>query len=585
MKSLESIRIAVLIIAAVGIIGCEVNHRVHHVDTGQEPPTPGIVYSLPKTQFLVSIPVTASISSPGAYFTKQGPPPTRYDEHVKELNQLLQTQLKLEAQAAALGQANPAGTKKASTIFREQLNEITNKKRLPVAQRSNVLQRSIDQIAGTDGLALRPNATGSAPAEITDTHVVIPGHQQEQDVYKKLVTAGIVKDAAMYSQLSQKTYEMRTVKLDELTLSTRAIWDEDQLYLLEWPDNPMQAQTLEAKLSAMGFLTESTSRKRDMTIDVAVKVAEVSATIAGKFVGFGASFKNAEKVEYEGRYAEAMRRIDRILSIRESRRKLIESNNPNGDKESLELRLAKMAEEEQALINYFVITKKLSWNAAYRFVPENDRNWCNTMSMIEVVTKPPSNGNGPIQGLRAVHGSPLQPLAAIPGELTPPTGSYTPQVHALNFTSTRSYGKWEDQSGERDAGFRYRLPGEAEITYIVDAKTPQRWTKQIAQFGIVRALPTSMGTADSAITIGLYEDTGAMKSVKAESTVTLVDQLDAFGTGASTVLDQAAAIRAAKAEPSELDKLKAENALLEERKKNAELKKPKIVTLPGEDDS
>ncbi|MEO0964565.1 MAG: hypothetical protein AAFY08_05545 [Planctomycetota bacterium] len=450
------------------------------------------------------------------------------------------------------------------------------------------------------------------------------------EIIEKLIKLKIIGTQHQGERLASGHPASQSIKPQEPTLASTPVWDPHKLFVIEWPDSPVQASTLEAQLSRQGFLTTATSRKRDQTIDIAVKTFEVGATIAGKFLAAGTSAYTDPRV------IEADRAITRIELARELRDNYIQgTEGEDFDGEALKERLRLLNEEEAKLTLLFVKERVTTWSAVYRFSPikaidsKDDKgeiikleeagsdqdslkqvNESEAKQLFVLHTIKPNwdatnlNNTGVFQWITVDATGPYQPISGVPkafsqpGGTLPGKGSEKKHELSINPVETKKYSNWSDQTvlepkNKRDkAGFRYRLPGDAEFVYTVNSKepvnqkTPHRWNLQIAQFGIVRALPTSMGTADSSISIGLYEDTGGLKSVSAQSTVTLVDQLDAVNSSVGAGLDQIAEIRESNAEPTELDDLNEENALLDARLKNLQNKKAiydlQLQTLPGE---
>ncbi|MEM8782502.1 MAG: hypothetical protein AAGE65_06540 [Planctomycetota bacterium] len=493
---MHTTRINVLIVSIIAAAlltgGCEVHHRVQHVKNNQPPSKDGVIYSLPKTQMTVAIPVSLTKKKPGRFFTTPDP-----------------------SVAAVAGRP-----------FSDQMNEIIS----------------------------------------------------------SLVQLGIIKPD-MAPVLKNKTFEARNVKIGKATFSTGPIWNEELVFLIEWPSKASEARTLSLALNEAGFMTTSSSKARDQTLDVAIKAAETTASIAGKAIGFGTAddYKEGNDVKFQGRYAEAKRAIDRIKTIRERRRGLILPANPSEarlDKESLETRIALLAEEEKKLIQFFLATDTDEWNAIYRLTP-SIADIATSMDLFRVLTIKGSGGQGDDQGLRAAHDSRLTLLTPIPPAFRDsPRHRGAGVLHNIAITSLRDYTTWPDESQAptgQTLGYRYRMPGQAEVVYriikpgqsIADSDHKARWAATVAQFGPVRALPTSVGTGDSTISITLHEAHGSLKSVSVDSVVTAAGQLEALKTGVGGVIDTVAAL---PSDPTELERLTAENAVLKALKENRDLK-------------
>ena len=150
-------------------------------------------------------------------------------------------------------------------------------------------------------------------------------------------------------------------------------------------------------------------------------------------------------------------------------------------------------------------------------------------------------------------------------------------THQVEIASLRSFA-WSNQRANTpntSLGYRYRVPGQALVDHVVRTNSTntrshkKRWDVMIAQFGPIRALPSTVGTGDSTVTIALHRDLGSLKSVKAESRVTAAGQIESAKGALETTLDT---IAASSGDARELADLQAENAILEARKKNAELK-------------
>lgn len=133
---------------------------------------------------------------------------------------------------------------------------------------------------------------------------------------------------------------------------------------------------------------------------------------------------------------------------------------------------------------------------------------------------------------------------------------------------------------EGDRGFYYRVPGRA-IAFVYQEGAAAgskdelgRAPLSIAQFGEVVSLPASAGGRKTKYSLDLYESSGGLKNfVMGSSALIEKTNVEDLTGAAGTAIDAAGERKKAKAPKSELDQLKQQREILEEKKKIQDLKK------------
>lgn len=134
------------------------------------------------------------------------------------------------------------------------------------------------------------------------------------------------------------------------------------------------------------------------------------------------------------------------------------------------------------------------------------------------------------------------------------------------------------ENGER--GFFYRVPGRA-VAFVYQHRDDKgnkdelkRETLSIAQFGEVVSLPASTGGRKTKYTLELYESSGGLKNfIMGSSALIEKTNVEDITGAAGTAIDAAGERKKANAPASELDQLKQQREVLEEKKKIRDLQK------------
>ncbi|XOV75119.1 MAG: hypothetical protein ACFHWZ_16980 [Phycisphaerales bacterium] len=500
-------------IAVLAVQACQVHHRVWHVDPEIEPEREGVVYSLPKTKVTVSMPVTSVETKRGEF----------YDELDK-----------------AIDERDPASPDFIG------LNREQRVARLMEDDRVEAIKEDLEQ-------------------------------------------RGILNEGE-FEMLLAGQFRKRKITVGKASLTTQAVWDEDLLFLVEWPSKPNEARTLSISLNEAGFMTSVNVAAKDQTLDVALKVVEAAASIAGRFFfgGATASLDSTDpRVSFNPTPEPLSDPIQKILlranqaigeydEIQRQLRTMPLLATGNGgsaialyDKAALEFRMEHLKKERDRLVKFFLVDRKVEWAASFSGLPDSDGR----SELLQVVTETPEQPEQGVWMSLAVQSDPTFALdSAVPAELlgTRGLGKQSSVAHSISLRSLRPVA-WPNQVAEPKGGslgFRYRVPGEVVITHDVqkggsaESSEQGRWTEMIAQFGPVRALPTGVGTSDASIKIALHPKLGSLKAVDAASKVTLADQVGSLRSATDSVLNTLS-------EPTELDRLNQENALLEAQEESA----------------
>lgn len=276
-------------------LGCKtVRHTVRPVNVGEAPPVAGVVYTLPKTRLIITLPIKATE-------TKAGP------------------------------------------FFRFYRN-------------------------------LKPEMSAADPAEIRD----------------RLIEAGIVPSQELYVKLTKHPEQFRTriIKIGQSSLASESIPDPEHRYVVEWPESATQARSLELELNERGFLTNASSTGDDQTIDTAVKVLQVTASVAGRFFGFAPAEGPTQAQDDVQPLVPVddlipppinlkeitLLKLEALLDLSNKRNEVVlsTSGQPPLSNEQLKQRL-EIIDKQIAVLRAFFVTKKVTtWSAKFRYEPQPD---------------------------------------------------------------------------------------------------------------------------------------------------------------------------------------------------------------------
>ncbi len=105
--------------------------------------------------------------------------------------------------------------------------------------------------------------------------------ERVETIKEDLEHRGILNEGE-FEVLLTGEFRKRKITVGKASLTTQAVWDEDLLFLVEWPRKPNEARTLSISLNEAGFMTSVNMAAKDQSW-TSLKVVETAASIAGRF--------------------------------------------------------------------------------------------------------------------------------------------------------------------------------------------------------------------------------------------------------------------------------------------------------------
>lgn len=351
----------------------------------------------------------------------------------------------------------------------------------------------------------------------------------------------------------------------KLSLSSEAQPDPDNIFAIEVDPKFLQRRTQLVELTEQGLLMGASSEATSQAAEVAVKLLEFSAGIAGTAVGFG----GGTKADFCSQVA------DDIEALRDDQRKLVGGKTTTfvGDRSALELMLSKLNASELRLLGEFTgipkrtvaATVRCSFAPGAKYGPDSEQLAGFTPTLQKDLLTLSQNAG-------VVSSSPecIVPgdFKQIPGET--PRERATLMVQVVETASpvadaVATYQETPPHSG----GLFYRVPGRARLTLFADGQVQQDVGTSIAQYGVVSTLPGPVVRAYTAkYDAKVYPDSGAMKTLNTSSTSVDTASLAAANTAVQP-LEKALVDRekARQAAADEVNQATRERTLLQEQER------------------
>ena len=292
------------------------------------------------------------------------------------------------------------------------------------------------------------------------------------------------------NNISSKEDIYHTIK--SVSLSTEGLPDEKKLYHILFTTNsiaPLVSMTESGILQAINTTApEMETTKAETTTAPSTKILSPCSYMTEEMLMTGSKAKLAELVAKE------------IYNIRESKNLIIRGQNEHmpKDAESLQIILAGLEEQEEALTQLFVgTTITETTTQTYQVIPEG--------SAERVILGRFSRKLGLLHG-EDLAGAPI--YISIKKKQTMPT----PIVASAENTQAKKTKKGKVEN--KQDGLVYNIPGKAEVSVYSNAQTLTEGLLTLAQFGNIETLSSTLLTKKKDIKIQLDPITGALLQVE-----------------------------------------------------------------------
>jgi hypothetical protein len=548
-----------IVIAVIALSGCTVKHIVSPVTHGKLPEN-GLVYALPQTRLIVEVPVTLEVEKPGPF--------------LKDVNDYEKSKDTLRAHSSdAL----------SKTV--DYLNQAT-KKSLSTPEED---KEPGDEIAKRAS-ALKAQAGSERAAAFA---------QSAQEAWVALQTLANAEDAAVLTAEARlrlllynldipypkKDDQNRKLLVGTPTVSSEAVPDPKNVYVVRIKGGKCQDRTLNLTLTESGLLSKGVSEAKDRTVELIAETVKAAAGIAAEVVKMGAPSAARFDATHPNPYTKALLIAGAISDVRADILKVQSSTSyMQMSPETLQLMLAELRKQEDALVAYFWETSVTGWKARIETVPEQSAT-LNTPAESETANEIVLFSTIKTKDGVYLRDTSKDLVAPPPKDFTKEADVPKPAVKTYKVVIKEEKDqvagafKAPEESGE--LGFRYRVPGLGLVT-VERHEEDEQGNKQeyvltrsripVAQFGKVVALPADTGSSDTQYSIELFTDLGAIKNIRIESKALQIATVQSSGAAAQAVVG---AVAAQKAEERAEEEGKTETALLEKEVKLLKLKKEK----------
>ena len=504
MRNYRIISFASLLVAIVGC-GGSVGLKVTQVPAGTNIDVDrfGVVYTLPRTELTVSVPITKTTISPGQFYT------------------------------------------------------------------------DLEKLSGS----------------IDDCGKSIPSPKERDELCQNLLDFGFNPKLTGPRPETQLTY-----KIGDPEFKSHSIQDPNHVYMVEVESGAAEDALLTMAFEELGFLSTVTSERSDRTIELSAKAFQTVAELAIKAIPFGVAVEDLDATRKPNIYAKANAIFDEIRKVRANRQDLYQiSQSADISVEAIKHARQELDRLEASLLDYFIKKRVETWSAQYSTassvgVPKTSiltffhMKGTSTQSNIReagicgwnLLSFPVPETFQSTEAVVSPDG--LSSICQSPGDdikvniiVDNKSGSMAQRLGFLNYTGR-----------DKDKGLRYRVPGLGVITINRKKGTEPsvplaRHEAVVAQFGQVMHLPAKPGGTKTKTVMGLFAETGALKTFEISSTGAAAAAIEGLGTVGNAALGIVEARRAAReaeaAEESESAKLKQEVDLLKLKKEKAELEK------------
>lgn len=404
------------------------------------------------------------------------------------------------------------------------------------------------------------------------------------------------------------------IAADKIKFDTTFIPDTQQVFMIKTNGGKFETKSLELALTESGVFVKATAETNNQAIDVLTGTIKSGVGLLAKAASLelltspGVVANNvqdtarAECAATLGRavdaqkFANALSFYKKIETLENRRDAILNTTAPSASvpADTLKLTLDELDKTIRDLKQSgFLGTKDiLTWNASFRLNPKllNDPNPGDPAKM-SVQLFSISKDEGICQILALNQGVLFNQIDPRFTRRNTPCASAGKTVSLEVATGEDGEGgpggtlmsdKVKDAKLEQkgDRGFYYRVPGRA-IAFLYQEGAVAgikdelgRAPLSIAQFGQVVSLPASAGGRKTKYSLDLYESSGGLKNfVMGSSALIEKANIEDLTGAAGTAIEAAGERKKAKAPASELDQLKQQREILEEKKKIRDLQK------------
>jgi hypothetical protein len=397
-----------------------------------------------------------------------------------------------------------------------------------------------------------------------------------------------------------------SVVADKIKFDTTFTPDTQQVYMIKTNGGKFETKSLELALTESGVFVKASAESNNQAIDVVTGTIKSGVGLLAKASSLGvlsspgtvgANALTSAQTECETilghsvdpkKFENALTFFKKIEVLQNRRDAILDTVTPNATvpADTLKLTLDELDKTIKELKQSGFLGSKdtLTWNSSFRLNPSDPAKMSVQLFSI-------SKDEGICQILAPNQGVLLSQIdPRFTRKNTPCANAAKAVSLELKTGEDGEGGEGGDQMSDRvkdaklkqegDRGFYYRVPGRAiAFVYQEGAMAGSknelgRAPLSIAQFGEVVSLPASAGGRKTKYSLDLYESSGGLKNfVMGSSALIEKGNVEDLTGAAGTAIDAAGERKKAKAPASELDQLKQQREILEEKKKIRDLQK------------
>ena len=426
-----------------------------------------------------------------------------------------------------------------------------------------------------------PRTVVTAQASVTKTQIR-PGDCSNQAALLTELGVDQATQDLLTELLKRPTNEQVThrYKIADFQIGSRAEADPSQIFAVEVKGKTLQNQLLDLQLSEAGMLLSGKNEAENRAAQFATQTFSTVASLAVK-----ATLAARGTQANSGGCARLKAQVD---NVRERQRQLVSPGSTSGGipKETLELMLSKLEEEETDLMTHFTGPREVTLGEVRCEIRPKDRFQTDSMEVdgFEVETSTLLFQFSRTLGLVNINRDCIVPVAfrGSGADTNAQDVSLVTQAVSNHYSRTVAARQQEPQE---TGGYFYRVPGEAvvRLNLATDPKVVLRMP--VAQYGVVATLP---GSADLNAVLEKYEAaffpaTGGLQKFVSTTQAPDTTAITNIGTGLGAILDAEAAERTAqRAAEDELAQLERRRKILEEQKKIRDLEAAQPVAPEGQ---
>lgn len=388
--------------------------------------------------------------------------------------------------------------------------------------------------------------------------------------YEKLFDVHLRReiDGAMVIMNNRDSVET-TYTMSNYAVTTRSDADEDQVYQVKMKKKWNKALTYNFNLGEKGLIKGATIKVEDKTFDIISKSIGLLTTV-GKLAVGGAALEDSTPSDDPCKDA-----IDEALSsvkdLIDKRIQLISATGYFAEQATLTLQLVEIDKELKRLLETYFLGKKITKTKRYAFeyTPALNDDCEFEDARMKLIGFDKKQGMSDIT-VQSDFMNP-EPLADKDAKATKELYLSIEPLDRGIVKEVSSSCSVDSKSVEKEPGLAYRIPRDVRVKLVevdlANTDTKKEGTDKfiaivpVSQLGVVSHLNRKMDV----VTLEYYENLGMIKTLSSELKPILnADQVEAAGGLIDTTAQQLSV--------SELERLNEENALLEAKKKNMELK-------------